>query len=131
MSLRIVLAAVGLVTVGWVLFWTLVAMGPIAWVVIVPMLVVGVVQVYRKRRGRRPDDGVRYCPNCGAEIVPPTDDGEAAAPTDRPTVYCVNCGESVDIDGASDATPTVRNCPECGSPNDPDAGACEYCDAAL
>lgn len=132
MSLRIVLLAIGGVFVGWILFWTLLAMGPIAWVVIVPMLIIGLVQVYRKRaKMETAADGVYYCANCGTEISRTTADGERADGPDRELNYCTNCGEPVEIDEREDAAQRVQNCAACGAPNDPDAEACTHCHAAL
>ncbi len=76
MSLETALKGIGLVTVVWFLFWALVAMGPLGWIVLGPILLIGIVQVYRKRDERRRQNhaastaGVQNCPDCGAPNDP-------------------------------------------------------------
>ncbi|WP_255169052.1 zinc ribbon domain-containing protein [Natrononativus amylolyticus] len=86
MSLRAALMAVGLLGLGWVLFVSFVAMGPLGWLAFGTIFAVGTAQVVRKllRRSR-----------------------------------------------STQGVTTVRNCPACGAPNDPDRTACRHCEAEL
>ncbi|NUB93095.1 zinc ribbon domain-containing protein [Haloterrigena sp. SYSU A558-1] len=140
MSLRLALQVVGALVVGYLLFVTIVAMGPIGWAIFVPLLAIGTVQVYRNRTR---DDGSagspNYCPNCGSaleydSVGEETDDGGWAVR------YCPDCGAPLgsdgdaDRDGRADETSGAErpaNCPDCGAPNDPDRTTCDYCDTAL
>ncbi|ELY93979.1 hypothetical protein C483_04849 [Natrialba hulunbeirensis JCM 10989] len=72
MTVSLALRILGILAAGYLLFVTLLAMGPIGMVVFVPLLVIGAVQVYRTRT--RPENGGTdgelpdYCPNCGTAI---------------------------------------------------------------
>lgn len=130
MSLPTALKLVALLVVGLLLLPAFLAMGPLGWVVIGSMFVVGAVQVHRKRSAETGDGRPEYCPNCGRELddeVFATDDSD----DEWEVGYCPDCGAPV-RDGTETESRTRKvNCPDCGSPNDPDDEECEYCDAAL
>lgn len=145
MSLRIALRVVGLLLGGYLLLGALLAMGPFAWAVFVPLLAIGTVQVYRNRRQRSGTDGPPdYCPNCGAAV---DCDAFAERTDDRWEVrYCSNCGAPLESEteagaetdraaDAADPEPGVdghaKTCSDCGAPTDPDQETCNYCDADL
>lgn len=140
MSLQLALRVVGALVVGYLLFVTLVAMGPIGLAVFVPLLAIGIVQVYRNRtRDGGTAGSPNYCPNCGSAVEYGAVDGESAD-DHWEARYCPDCGaplhperESDRDDGTTDADGLERptNCPDCGAPNDPDRTTCEYCDAVL
>lgn len=144
MSFDTVLKAIALLVGLCLLLLGFIAMGPIGWLAFGTLLVVGVIQVHRKR-ARETDQThseTGYCPDCGAtiELESASGDGESedrAAPSVR---YCPNCGEEIDTEGdtesAADSRDTRRttgttNCAACGAPNDPDRATCKHCDAAL
>lgn len=132
MSLRIALQAVGIVVVGLLLLMTLLAMGPVAWLVVGTMVAIGVLQVHRKRRQRRErraGEGTTYCANCGSEVDLEAYDDDPA----WEVAHCTDCGAPVETatGPATDDATSRRNCPECGSPNGPEATTCTYCDAEL
>ena len=151
MSIRTALQVIGLLTVCYLLFLALLAMGPIGWLVFVPMLVFGLVQAHRKRSQRRASDrgGPNYCPNCGSEIDTDWFDETAAdaerggsSDADWTVRYCPDCGAPLETvaddrsdcdDGSTggDRRSSPANCPDCGAPNDPDRATCKHCDAAL
>lgn len=130
MSLPTTLKVVALLVVGLLLIPAFVAMGPIGWVVIGSMFLVGVVQVHRKRSSA--SGGVRpeYCPNCGSEI---DDDVFAADDPDEEWEmgYCPACGAPIRGDDGSESRARPVNCPNCGAPNEPDEEECAYCEADL
>lgn len=154
MSLQTALQVVGLLAVGYLVFVGLLAMGPIGWVVFVPMLLIGSYQVYRERSRRsgaeRGSDERNSCPNCGStldiEAFETTDESDADGDDDRQVRYCSTCGTPLETVPSSDPAPSfvddrsgadtgrsnrVTNCPDCGAPNDPHRTTCEYCDAEL
>lgn len=132
MSLRTVLQAIGLLAVGWVLFWGLFAMGPLGWVVFGTMLVVGVLQVHRERSRRNRDrNGAACCANCGATVDLEAFDTDGEERTKWEVNHCSNCGAPVQSTTDDESRSTTRNCPDCGAPNEPSDGTCAYCDAAL
>ena len=132
-SLPTALKIVALLFVGLLLIPAFLAMGPLGWVVVGSMFVVGAVQVHwnRKKPAGAGDGRPEDCPNCGAEI----DDEVFAtdAPDDEWEVgYCQDCGAPVgEDDSGNESRVRTVNCPDCGSPNDADDGQCRYCDAAL
>lgn len=107
------------------------AMGPIGWVVIGSMFVVGVVQVHRKRSADSGEGRPECCPNCGSEsddVVLATDDAD----DEWEVGYCPDCGAPIrDDDAGDDSKVRNVNCPDRGSPSDPDDVACDYCEAPL
>lgn len=133
MSLPTALKIVALLFVGLLLIPAFLAMGPLGWVVIGSMFVVGAVQVHqnRKKSAEAGDGRPEYCPNCGAEL----DDGVFATddPDDEWEVsYCPDCGAPVRGDDSGNESKVRKvNCPDCGSPNDPTDEKCDYCDAEL
>lgn len=145
MSLRVALQVVGLLVAGYLLFMTLLAMGPIGLVVFVPLLVIGAVQVYRKRTGRTVSDAEspNYCPHCGSAIdVDAVDREETSDDGQWEVRYCRNCGAPLETEAkpdwgndTTDADPgaagRTENCPDCGAPNDPHRTECKHCDAEL
>ena len=141
MSVRVALQAIGLLVVGYFLLGSLLAMGPIGWLVFVPMLLVGAAEVYRRRarRDRGSDGGDDYCANCGSAIELDAFDTRETEESDSEweTGYCANCGapvgsgETADRTGGSTGSERPMNCPDCGAPNDPDRTTCNHCDATL
>ncbi|AUX07781.1 hypothetical protein AArcSl_0124 [Halalkaliarchaeum desulfuricum] len=134
MSLRTALLAVGILVVGYVLFVTVLAMGPLGWIVVGTMLLIGMIQVYRKRRGLNRDGETppRFCANCGAELAPEFGEGDVEGEDSEFGVnYCSSCGAPVPS-AADTATEKRRcNCPDCGARNDADRSECDYCGAVL
>lgn len=132
MSLRIALQALGLLVVGYVLFVAFLAMGPIAWVVFGAMLVIGILQVHRKRRQPDPETGggPQFCANCGAKLDREIDENSPGS-QEFEVNYCSSCGAPVP--STADTAPAAQrtNCPECGAPNDAEQTECDYCEATL
>ncbi|AEH36869.1 double zinc ribbon domain-containing protein [Halopiger xanaduensis] len=132
-------------------------MGPIGWLVFVPMLLIGGYQAHRERRewseAERECAALNYCPNCGSPVdsegFDAIDDSEADEDGDWRVRYCSTCGaplesflslrsrgsdtSSVDerFETGTDRSGTVTNCSDCGAPNDPDRTTCKHCDAEL
>lgn len=130
-SLPIALKVVALLVVGLLLIPAFLAMGPIGWVAIGSMFLVGVVQVHRERSAKSSGGRPEYCPNCGAGL----DDDVFA--TDEPdnawaVCYCPDCGAPLeDDDPGSESKPRRANCLDCGAPNDRGDDECGYCGAEL
>ena len=59
--------------------------------------------MYCSHCGKQIDDGVSFCPECGAKVGAPADQPKQ----DAPRVYCKNCGREV--------SPDVALCPNCGA----------------
>lgn len=131
MSLPTVLKILALLIVGLLLVPAFVAMGPIGWVAIGSMFLVGVVQVHRERSAASSGGRPEYCPNCGTEL----DDDVFATdgPGDEWEVgYCSACGAPIRGDEAADESKVRKvNCQDCGAPNEPEDEECEYCEADL
>lgn len=135
MSLRLALRVV-----GYLRFVTIVAMGPIGWAIFVPLLAIGLVQVYRNRiRDGESAGSPNYCPNCGSHLESDSV-GEESDDDEWAVRYCLDRGaplgsdEDADRDGRANETRAPErptNCPNCGAPNDPARTTCDYCDAAL
>lgn len=121
MSLRIALQGVGIVVAGLVLLWGFLAMGPLAWVVIGTMLVIGVLQVLRDRRRSKSESGElpAYCANCGSALALDAHVAGGSEDAEWELDYCPDCGAPVAPAGASGSVGKTRNCPDCGAPNDP------------
>ena len=139
MSLHVALQVLGLLVGGYLLFVTILAMGPIGLVVFVPLLAIGAVQVYRNRtRGSDSDSGSarpNYCRHCG-EAVATDAFGEHEDDDQWEVQYCPDCGAPLESatksDRGTDGTsgrPT--NCPDCGAPNDTSRTTCTHCDGEL
>lgn len=131
MSLPTVLKVAALVVVGLLLTPVFVAMGPIGWVAIGSMFLVGVVQVHRKRSAVSGGARAEYCPNCGIEL---DDDAVATdvSEVEWEVAYCPDCGATVrGKDSYSRSRVHKMNCRDCGAPNDRGAEECDYCEAAL
>lgn len=129
MSLHTALQAIGIVIVGTLLFGTLLDMGPLAWVIFGTMLVLGVLQVQRRRRNRAAEDDDAYCANCGTELDFELFDAEGG--DQWGVAYCPSCGAPVNSDRDADAFGGTMNCPDCGSPNDAGNERCQYCETPL
>ena len=63
--------------------------------------------MYCRNCGKQIDDGVSFCPECGAKVGAPAEQTQ----NDTPRVYCKNCGREV----AANAT----LCPNCGAKIEP------------
>ena len=63
--------------------------------------------MYCSHCGKQIDDGVSFCPECGAKVGAPTEQPKQ----DAPRVYCKNCGREVSPDAAL--------CPNCGAKIEP------------
>ena len=141
MSVRVALQVIGLLVVGYFLLGSLLAMGPIGWLVFVPMLLVGAAEVYRRQARRDPGSNGAgdYCANCGKAIGVDAFDTRATDESDSEWEirYCANCGAPIDSGvigdrtGGSTGSQRPTNCPDCGAPNDRDRTTCKHCDAAL
>ncbi|WP_440763892.1 hypothetical protein [Natronorubrum sp. DTA7] len=144
MSLHVALQVLGLLVGGYLLFVTILAMGPIGLVVFVPLLAIGAVQVYRNRTRRSGSESVSespsYCRHCGSAIDTDAFDDEREG-DDGPweVRHCPDCGAPLESATKSDrGTDTTNgtagrptNCPDCGAPNDPDQTTCTHCDGEL
>ncbi|RKD98163.1 double zinc ribbon domain-containing protein [Halopiger aswanensis] len=132
-------------------------MGPIGWLVFVPMLLIGGYQVRRERRewseAERERTALNYGLNCGSPVYSEgfgaVDDSDADDDGDWRVRYCSTCGvplesflspgpggsetSSVDdrFETDTDRSGSVTNCSDCGAPNDPDRTTCKHCDADL
>lgn len=133
MSLRIVLQAIGTVVVGGMLLLAFLSMGPVGWVVIGAMFVIGVLQVHRNRRrgDRNSGDMPAYCANCGAALPVDAFDSDDLEDSEYETDYCSRCGAPVVPEPQDSSASTQRNCPDCGALNEPGADECNYCHADL
>ena len=63
--------------------------------------------MYCSHCGKQIDDGVSFCPECGAKVGAPAEQAQ----NDTPRVYCKNCGREVNPDAAL--------CPNCGAKIEP------------
>ena len=63
--------------------------------------------MYCSHCGKQIDDGVSFCPECGAKVGAPAEQPKQ----DAPRVYCKNCGKEVSPDAAL--------CPNCGAKIEP------------
>lgn len=63
--------------------------------------------MYCSHCGKQIDDGVSFCPECGAKVGAPAEQPK----NDTPRVYCKNCGREVSPDAAL--------CPNCGARIEP------------
>lgn len=63
--------------------------------------------MYCSHCGKQIDDGVSFCPECGAKVGAPAEQPQQ----DAPRVYCKNCGREISPDAAL--------CPYCGAKVEP------------
>ncbi|OIB55961.1 zinc ribbon domain-containing protein [Natrialba sp. SSL1] len=121
MTVSLALRILGVLAAGYLLFVTLLAMGPIGMAVFVPLLVIGAVQVYRTRT--RPENGgpsgelPDYCPNCGTAIEADVFDATA---TDTAAGEKGDQGDErnrhADSKGSDEQPWRVHYCAGCGAP---------------
>ncbi|ADD04562.1 uncharacterized protein Nmag_0978 [Natrialba magadii ATCC 43099] len=123
MAVSLALRILGTLAAGYLLFVTLLAMGPIGMVVFVPLLMIGAVQVYRTRN--RPETGEAdnelpdYCPNCGTAVEEDVLDATATDAVDGE-----KCGPGpesnrhADSEGSDGQPWRVHYCAGCGAPLD-------------
>lgn len=96
------------------------------------MLGIGIIQVHRQRgRQRRREERETHCANCGSTIdFEAYETGETES-DEWDVNYCTNCGAPVLADANAGPTREKRNCPDCGTPTDPEEGECSYCRTEL
>lgn len=132
MSLHPTLEAIVVVILGVLLLPAFIAMGPLAWVVLGGMLLIGIVQVHRGRdRNEKGVERPTHCPNCGVRIDAYAEEYERRDDSQWQVQYCPDCGAPLAPETGKEPRPSRGNCPDCGAVVDPADSECDYCHAEL